>query len=764
MAVASSQFQLFPGNYTINAATYYTVTILPTNVGAFDAAGWTIFTLPTDNYDSSQLVSAVCSLACPRTGNNFNCSNGLYVSNLLQFNITGIVNPPSAVSPLYSYNIFSSVGASTDSLSTTTITFTPGALTSCSMSFSPNFVRKVGVATLVVTPGNKIVQGGYIQVRFPKSWAYTVNNDTVINSSLITCSAVSGSISSSFLCALDTSSSVYTVVTATNIFSSNTTTAFSISISPVLSLPLSYSSSEVAVISMDANGNVIDNYTSCTCQAPSANTFTMTTITTTVVSKNFTPSLVFRSTDVINGNDSIRYTLPSEMSFVSTSLISMTINDTTTTSPLLAIESSNSNSTSNSYTIKPFSLNGKSYANSNVTVTIMNAVLMAPPSTKPSGNIVVSLYRNGAIYSTGTISITALTGTLTAVSIAADSLLVNAATSYNLSFTTASPLSSTGLITIQMPSTVTTTNYAAKSCQVSGGTNISASAMCQMSSGTLTVTNAFAGTFAAGSLLNVYFNGVTNPESSATTSSFRITTLYDSSNSYAVDYSNTLTFKASADTITSLLVSSASSVVGAASMYTVTYTLKNHLPVGGTVLFGLPLNMSLENPNSAAVSISIGGAASFSSTPSIVTASNGVYSSALNFSGLATSSALAAGTVVVFNISNIVNPSSTKPSNSFSMYSYLQNNLIESLTSGVTVTMNTTASFATASVASSSKMNGDATSLILSVMPSVSLPVNGILRLTLPSDVSLTSPSCSNLTTTPTTALTCSLSGNILSI
>lgn len=389
--------------------------------------------------------------------------------------------------------------------------FLPGALSSCSVSFLPNNVRKLGNATLVVTPGNKILQGGSIQVKFPKAWAYTMNTDTVINSTLISCQAVSGSISSSLMCSLDTSSSVWTYVTVTGLFTSDTSTSFSISISPVLSLPISYNSTEVSVTSKDSSGNTIDDVTSCTCQAPNPNTFTMTTVTTTVVSKSFTPVLVFQSTDVINSNDTMRLTLPSDITFVSTSLISLRITDTVTASPQLQIDNTNSNTSSNSYLIKPFSLNGRNYSNANVSVTITNAVLMAPPSTKPSGSIVVSLSRNGAIYSTGTISITALTGTMTAVTMAADSQLVNAATSYNISFTTASPLTSTGRITIQIPSTITSSDYAAKSCQVSGSTNVSSSATCQMTSGTLTVTNALAGALPSSSLINIYFDGVTNP-------------------------------------------------------------------------------------------------------------------------------------------------------------------------------------------------------------------------------------------------------------
>jgi hypothetical protein len=112
VVVVRSELQMFPGNYTINAQTYYTVSIIPLTT-PIDVTGWTILSLPSDSYSTSQLAAAVCSLSCTRTGENFNCSNGLYASNLLQFNITSIVNPPSAVSPYFIYNIYSAGGVST---------------------------------------------------------------------------------------------------------------------------------------------------------------------------------------------------------------------------------------------------------------------------------------------------------------------------------------------------------------------------------------------------------------------------------------------------------------------------------------------------------------------------------------------------------------------------------------------------------------------------------------------------------------------------
>ncbi len=134
----------------------------------------------------------------------------------------------------------------------------------------------------------------------------------------------------------------------------------------------------------------------------------------------------------------------------------------------------------------------------------------------------------------------------------------------------------------------------------------------------------------------------------------------------------------------------------------------------------------------------------------------------MNFTALATSPSLPASTAITFSISKIVNPPSTKPSNTFSVYSYLLGYLIESLTSGVTVTMTTPASL-TASVVPNSAINGDSTYYLLFVTPSIAIPTGSILKFTIPSEVTLASPTCFVLSGT-TTSIGCTYVGNVLSI
>jgi hypothetical protein len=650
LEIGQGSITMSSGSTIINTYTEYSINIAYSNdISTLDAGGYTILTFPSSDYSSSAVANSSCAgVTCGRSATSYNISNSFFSSGVMSFNITNILNPGRAGGPEFSYTVYNSAGTMTELFSAATVLFYPGSLQSCVVSYSPNNVRRVGTATIAITPGNPILPLGNIIVRFPQKWAFIINNDSTISASTLTCSLLNNSVTTGLSCSLASSGSDF-LITFTAPFSTTVNTSFSLTINPILSIPISYNSNEVWVMTQDSSGFTIDQSTFCSTSPPSANTFTMSTLTTTLVSRSFAPNIMFRSTDIINSNDTIRVTLPSDISFGNASLM-MTFNESGS-SFLKSVnyDNSNSNTSSYSYAIGSLAVGGKTYANSNTTVNLTNMLLHAPPTSKPSGNIEVSLYRSSNIYSTGTISITALTNLLTSAAMSAVSTIVNRQTNYTVSFVTASPLTSSGSITIQLPTSITAPDYSAKSCVVSGSTNVSSSGMCSISSRVLTVTGAFTGLVAASSTFAVTFDGVTNPESISPTSVFRINTFYDSTTTgFPVDVSTTLTFTATSDTIVSFTVTPGSFIVNARPVYTIVYTLSNKLPAGGTVLIGLPIGMSLVNPNSASVMVTIGAASAVSNTPAIVTTSNGVYSTALNFSGLATSAALSAGTVITF--------------------------------------------------------------------------------------------------------------------
>jgi hypothetical protein len=77
--------------------------------------------------------------------------------------------------------------------------------------------------------------------------------------------------------------------------------------------------------------------------------------------------------------------------------------------------------------------------------------------------------------------------------------------------------------------------------------------------------------------------------------------------------------------------------------------------------------------------------------------------------------------------------------------------------------MTTAAPFTLSSVTPNSKINGDTTYYIISFMPSVSYLTNSTMVVTIPSDITLTNPTCTLLTGTSSTS-SCNVSSNLLKI
>jgi hypothetical protein len=150
-----------------------------------------------------------------------------------------------------------------------------------------------------------------------------------------------------------------------------------------------------------------------------------------------------------------------------------------------------------------------------------------------------------------------------------------------------------------------------------------------------------------------------------------IYTYYDNTNTmYPVDQDTaTLTFTALPDTINIASISSLNPTVGAKSNYSLSYTLKNHLPINSYIIIGLPIDLTFDNILSISASLSINGAASTTIIPTFISTSTTNYSTALNFSGIS-STLLPSGTVLNFTFGLIINPSSTKPTGSLSIFTY----------------------------------------------------------------------------------------------
>lgn len=617
------------------------------------------------------------------------------------------------------------------------------------MTFSPNTLRTVGTVTLQLTPGNPITAGGSLVLSVPTRWSNTVNQDRVVNASaVLNCSSNLTALGSAPTCSVDSTGNSITI----SQFASKSSAAFWLNLNPVLSPVVVLAETVVSIASIDSNGNPIDDYTICSITPPGASSLTLTSNSSMTVAAKSAPFLSFTSTDLIATGDVLKVVFLSSLIQPNNfSLATITVNDSSmgmagiTTN--VSLSTANTDTSARSYGYVLPKLSSRTSVSNGSLFLLANLFVDGPPNTQTFSAFNLSIYRSGFIFCTGTISMAATANTLLNQNISADNSLVNAQTTYSLNFTTTSPLTSSGKLRVVIPSDIITTGYASKPCSSTLVNNFTGPGNCTLASNILTVTGLFYDTTPANSTVTVRFSGVTNPPTTKPTTGFTVTTYYDAT-SFKTDESQSLTFTAQADTISSCTVSRNNITVGATSAYTFVYVVKNSLPKTSYIVITLPPQVTL--PNSS-ITTTINGTVVVS-VPSTV---SGVqYVNITSPFG----DTVASATVLTIVVNNLTNPGSTNPSSSFALASYNAGYIIESISSGLALGASSPNSFVVASITPNNTMNGHTAMYTLQFQPSIDYAAGTMLVLNIPSQVSLSSPSCSS----PQFTVTCSLVGGSL--
>ena len=489
-------------------------------------------------------------------------------------------------------------------------------------------------------------------VNFPYSWAYSNANNSIdaINTSSPTCTPLSGSLNAGWACTASSSNQVV----ITNAFTTNSTGIFSLKIDNVLSIPLSYSSLEVTASTLNADGSVIDGNTVCPTTIPNPRSITViSTSPAQTVSTSFSFGVTFNLPVPLSSGDSVVFTIPSAFIIQNSSgvLASLTGCSNSQISPLSALTNATSGGVTNltynhAYPV-PNYLTSCSQTIS-ITATLGSMTLIAPPSTSPS-QIFLSLLRAGHIYSSGSCTLTASTNTLSSVTISSSVHTINQATNFVITFVTASALNVGSSVVVTLPSNVQTSTSTG-TCVSATLNSTSVTATCALIGTTLTVTNL--GGLDKNTTVRIEFAGSKNPGTTETVT-FGISTFY--SDGFAVDTFSSLTYAALPDTIMIANVSSASNVTGQTSMYTLSYTVKNPLPINSKIILGIPIGLSFSS--GVACTYSINGGPYNSITPTILTSGGPNYNNGASF---VIPVAATSGTVLSFRISSIINPLTTQ--------------------------------------------------------------------------------------------------------
>ena len=385
-----------------------------------------------------------------------------------------------------------------------------------------------------------------------------------------------------------------------------------------------------------------------------------------------------------------------------------------------------------------------------------------PSNTQASSSFVYQSFdgSGNAIEKASTgITITASPGSITAATITPADTTIRASTSYAFKFTVQDAVPIGGILYIVFPSTISITDRTSTAC-LTAGTNIdSTNAKCTVTSSRyLTISSGFgSAATAAGSSISFTVSSITNYDTTQTSSTFLIYTQTSSSINIDSYQLGSLTVTWTFATISGLTITPSSYSTGVQTTYAFQFTITQRILINSYIQIAFPSEITIPDTTYSAgtcqtvIGLSGGISCSFT-TSQVVKLSNG-FNTGDFLSGL-----------LQFTISGIVNSRSMKPSSSFTVYIYDSNgNGQYGLTSGLTTTMTTPSDFRSISISSGSVNNGAYANYTFSITLS-NVIVNGdYIRVTIPSEIGLTSPVWSGVSNLMG-SLTWSVSSSILDI
>jgi hypothetical protein len=356
--------------------------------------------------------------------------------------------------------------------------------------------------------------------------------------------------------------------------------------------------------------------------------------------------------------------------------------------------------------------------------------ITTPPSSRAFDFTFTNLYINTGIYyaiDSSSVTITPLTGSLTAASLTADSYTVNDNNNYYLSFTTANPLVSGSFISVQFPTTVALTGTCSSTTTQIGSCSIVNTTFANLT---------LIGNLAANSVVQIKFINAVNPNQAITIASVQIKTYYDAGLDSTVDtLTSGVTLTVTARALTNVTVSPASAVTYALGNYVFGVNLIDPIPTSGTIKVTFPSTVTLG-------SVTLASATFATTTCSIALTSSTVTLNACFPSGLAAGA-------YTFTLSNIYNPPSLQPTSSFGVLTAGTSGDVNYMNSGLTVTMTTPATSTSFALTPASTVVHAQTSYDLSFTFAVPHQIGDYLTLSIDPSMVFSSLLC-----TPTSGIT----------
>lgn len=596
-------------------------------------------------------------------------------------------------------------------------------ITECQLGFSTSQLHTTSTGLLKLEPQNTVPANGLLVIAVPNQWTNTiVTGQRILSQNLSCTSNVTGS-DQPINCSTDILGTALTIQLPLQYSS-----VLLIKLTNLLSPPTSLQEQTVKVASYSSSSDLIDDFTVCTLSVPQPTNLSLNILTPTtfVVATNFTPTFNFSSIDLINVDDLMEVNVSAGVLVLqNTPLTITTVQAGLSYNSTADINTALSNISNGRlvYTLKR--LSNRAILPTNSTVMITGLKFQAPSSIQPlQPFITLGLLRNTSYYCSSTTNLTASPNTPTNISVTSANSTVSINTTYTIKFSLSTAISTQGRVTVRIPVELNPYNLSQTCGNLTINGILQSSANCSVANNLLTVTlNA---SIAANSAMMIGFNG-TNPSSEKPTSTFQITTYFDSS-AYSTDYNDTLAFVANASVITSIQLTRINSTVGANTTYTFMYTSLNSLAAGSQLTVQLCPEIAFSN----SVQVLVNG----SQVNSTVNTRNVTINITNNITKNSTSN---------ITIVGLFNANSTKATSSLVVEATIGGYRVEAMTTGLQLIGGTPAAFAQLpAITPSSSRNGQWNSYNLTLSPSVTYANGTKLQLTVPSQISLsTNISCS---------------------
>ena len=770
-----------PASLTIQQSTTYTFNLNLQNFIA--AAGYIQIVFPSDYDFSSQATTSETKTCTAISGfgstssTEITCSLNKYTNTLLaqlasttasktlSFSIASIINPTYAKTTsamvIQAYNTSSSTPEVSDN--SFKVTPTPGAITAV-LASDNDIDGSYQRLSVTLTLSHYIPQTGIITILLPK-W----NPDSTLPKTILSAGAVGWTPNVGFVSSQQiiwtftpdvSSTSTPDQLTITGQFNS-ATYSISFYVSNFRNPPSLTTYSGISITtSTSTTTNKIDQATNVNLPITQISSLSSTAFTITLgdqqVNKQTSYTFNIRIGLPLPMNSSIKLTFPSTVTPASSGLTvtgQINLNSGITASY---------DSATRILTLTNLIITSSGYVDEGYYIQFMINLVTNPSNTQTSDSFVYQSYdANGkAIEKTSTgVTITASPGSITSATITPAITTIRASTSYAFTFKVQDAVPIGGIIYIVFPSTIVIADRTSTAC-LSAGTNIDATnaKWTVTSSRYLTISSGFgSAATAAGSSISFTVSSITNYDTTQTSATFLIYTQTSSSITIDSYQLGSLTVACTFGTISGLTITPSSLFTGVQTTYAFQFTITQRILINSYIQISFPTEITISDTTYSAgtwqtvIGLSGGISCSFTSSQ-VVQLSNG-FNTGDFLSGL-----------LQFTISGITNPRSLKPSSSFNVYIYDANgNGQYALTSGLTTTMTTASDFRSISISSGSVNNGAYTNYTFSITLSNVIVSGDYARITIPTEIGLSSPvwtGVSNLAT----SLTWSLSSGVLDI